>query len=162
MQSIMPAMIVQMYQGSGYGFRDTRKHNFFQILGPGLLLLPTPYTIHPCSVSDPGWLSRIPNPTFSIQDPGLQDPGSRSASKNLSIFKQKKTDTKCPGSVFFSIPDPGVKKALDSRHCILAFWTKRHSRQCFGYGSRYFAASGTGIQALLIRIQTKIYEEIVY
>jgi hypothetical protein len=47
------------------------------------------------SVADPGCLSRIPDPTFSIPDPGselspsrIPDPGS--SSKNLSILTPKK------------------------------------------------------------------------
>jgi hypothetical protein len=47
-----------------------------------------------CSIADPGCFSPIPDPNFSITDPGsrvkkIQDPGSGSASKNLSIFYTK-------------------------------------------------------------------------
>ncbi len=46
------------------------------------------------SVADPACLFRIPDPNFSIPDPGsrmlsLKDPNSGSASKNLSILNQK-------------------------------------------------------------------------
>jgi hypothetical protein len=61
-----------------------------------------------------------PNLIISIPDPGL----TRSASKILGIFYSQKTETKFlkirsgmlipdPGSGFFSIPDPEVKKASD-------------------------------------------------
>jgi hypothetical protein len=93
------------------------------------------------SVADPGCLSRIPDPTFSIPDPGYElspsrirtvsipDPGS--ASKNLSILTQKKWflssrkyDPGCSSRIpdpdvdFYPsrIPDPGVnKKGTESR-----------------------------------------------
>jgi hypothetical protein len=81
------------------------------------------------SVADPGCLSRISDPNFSITDPGSRVkkiPGS--ASKNLSILTQKMVyklgniirDVH-PGSgtqidpdlYILPIPDPGVKKAPD-------------------------------------------------
>jgi hypothetical protein len=74
------------------------------------------------SVADLGCLSQIPHPNFSIEDPRsrildpgsqikgkegtgsrISDPGSGSATKNVSIL------TRIPD--FFD-PDPGVKKAL--------------------------------------------------
>jgi hypothetical protein len=71
-------------------------------------------------VADPGCSSRIPDLNFSIPDPGQNDPGSRSASQNLSIFNQKncsrKNDLGCSSRIriqLFSIPDPGVKKVPD-------------------------------------------------
>jgi hypothetical protein len=74
-----------------------------------------------------------PGSDFSIQDPGsrdkkIPDPGSGSASKNLSIFNTKKLflssrkyDPGCSSririQIFYPsrIPDPGVKKA-DPQH----------------------------------------------
>ncbi len=58
-------------------------------------------------------------PESQIQ--GQTEPGSGSASKNLSIFHPKNCFLALgkiiwdvhPGSRFFPIPDPGVKKALD-------------------------------------------------
>ncbi len=51
----------------------------------------------------------IPDPTSSIPDPGWQDPGSGSASKNLSIFNPKSwyhsKFSKIRSGIF--IPDPG-------------------------------------------------------
>jgi hypothetical protein len=46
------------------------------------------------SVADQECLSRIPDPDFSIPDPGsrvkkIPDPGSKSTRKNLSIFNPK-------------------------------------------------------------------------
>jgi hypothetical protein len=69
----------------------------------------------------------IPDPTFSIPDPDLtrsrirmcikelKGSGSGCASKNLSIFISKKIRSGMfiPDLDFFSIPDPGVKKAAD-------------------------------------------------
>ncbi len=57
-------------------------HNY---IGAGTVLLVTILT----SVTDPGCLSRILDPNFSIPDPGskvkkIPDPGSASASKSLS------------------------------------------------------------------------------
>jgi hypothetical protein len=77
----------------------------------------------------PGCISRNPNPKFFILDSRFRfkkipDPGSGSASKNLSIFNLKtvsnsrKYDPGCSSRIliliFFPIPDPGVmkKKAL--------------------------------------------------
>ncbi len=84
-------------------------------------------TIQQCCGS--GMFILDPDPTYSIPDPGsrllgLQDLRSGSASKNLSILTQK-TDSKflkitsgmffpTTGYGFFSVPDPGVKKATDS------------------------------------------------
>jgi hypothetical protein len=85
------------------------------------------------SVADPGCLSRIRILIFAIPDPGsrvkkILDPGSRSASKNLSILTKKlflsyrKYDQGClsriripldPDLGFLPIPYPGVKEAPD-------------------------------------------------
>jgi hypothetical protein len=70
------------------------------------------------SVADPGCLYRTPDSNFSIPDPG-----SGSASKNLSIFNPKNC-FQAPGKMIwdvhlgsrirtFPIPDPRVKKATD-------------------------------------------------
>ncbi len=73
------------------------------------------------SVADPGCLSRLLDPNFSTPDPGSRietrkNPGSGSATKNLSIFNlTHKSFTKLseardfhPGSSFFlPIRDPG-------------------------------------------------------
>jgi hypothetical protein len=42
------------------------------------------------SVADPGCLSRIPDPTFSIQDPNCLHPGSRILIKEFKYFNPKK------------------------------------------------------------------------
>jgi hypothetical protein len=79
-------------------------------------------------LSDPGCLSRIPNPDFSIPGPRswvkkALDPGSGSAANNLSIFKPKnfyqplgniwsRMSIQEPESRFFPIPYLGVKKEL--------------------------------------------------
>jgi hypothetical protein len=73
-------------------------------------------------VADPGYLSRIRIFPSRIQGQKIPDPGSGSASKNTSILTIKtisKLSNKMichPGSGFFSIPDPGVKKAPDPRY----------------------------------------------
>ncbi len=77
------------------------------------------------SVTDPGCLSRIPDPNLSIPDPGYRskrfwilDP--LSVSKNLIIFftqkmflSSKKYDPGCPSRIpdhdFLPIPDPGSR-----------------------------------------------------
>ncbi len=80
-----------------------------------------------CSVSDPGCLSRIPDPNFShprsrIRIFPIRDPGS--ATKNLSILTQKtvsklseiSSGLLIPDPDFFypsRIPDPGHKRAPD-------------------------------------------------
>jgi hypothetical protein len=83
------------------------------------------------SVADPGFLSRIR--IFSIPDLGsgvkkIPDPGSGSASKNLSILTQKKIVSVHPGSgsrfrilILLPIPDPGTRgqKGTGSRIRIL-------------------------------------------
>ncbi len=70
---------------------------------------------------DPECLSRIPDPNFSIPNPGsrakkAQDPGSGSATKNVRIFNTKiilsfwKYDLGCLSrSGFFPIRDPGSR-----------------------------------------------------
>jgi hypothetical protein len=81
------------------------------------------------SVADPGCLSRIPDPTFSIPDPNCLHPGSRILIKEYKYFNTKKAkkwflsskkyDPGCssripdPDAEFLPsrIPDPGVKKA---------------------------------------------------
>jgi hypothetical protein len=93
------------------------KDSLYQFLGSGSIS---------GSFADPGCLSRIQDPGFNFFHSGcrvdkIPDPGSGSAS---SILTQK-TETKFskirsgmfipdPGSGFFSIPDPGAKKATDS------------------------------------------------
>jgi hypothetical protein len=86
------------------------------------------------SVADLECLSRIPDPNFSIPDPGSKrfriqgkkDPGSGCASKNLSIFNPAVSKLSKmiwhvnPGSGFFfpsriRIRDTGVEKTPDSR-----------------------------------------------
>jgi hypothetical protein len=74
----------------------------FQFVKKGQIIL---YLVHSVSlfsfsislrsVADLGCSSRIPDPIFSIPNPGsrvdrIPDPGSESASNNLSIFKPKK------------------------------------------------------------------------
>jgi hypothetical protein len=84
------------------------------------------------SVADPGYLSWIPDPTFSIPDPGsriqtvsIQNPGSRICIKGFKYFNHKKNqkwflssrkyDPDCssripdPDADFLPIPDPGSK-----------------------------------------------------
>jgi hypothetical protein len=46
------------------------------------------------SVADPGCLSRIPDPTFSIPDPNCLHPGSRIRIKEFKNFNPKKTKNK--------------------------------------------------------------------
>ncbi len=77
------------------------------------------------SVADPGCLSQIKDPNFSIQNPRSRildlrsrvkkepDPGTGSATKNVSIFNPNMIRDGFPGFGIFSIPDPGVKRALD-------------------------------------------------
>jgi hypothetical protein len=74
------------------------------------------------SIADPGRISRILDPNFSIPDPGskkILDPGSGSTSKNLSIFNLKKLFLGSrkydpdPDLDVLPIPDPGVKKTPD-------------------------------------------------
>jgi hypothetical protein len=79
------------------------------------------------SVADQGCLSWIPDPNFSIPDPGKKDSGSRIRTKEFKYSKPKKLFLSSrkmiwdvhPGSGFFSIPgpDPGSRgqKSTGSR-----------------------------------------------
>jgi hypothetical protein len=113
-----------MYLQKGLGIKV--KRIFFGILR----------SLTKSSVADPGYLSRIPDPTFfhpgsQIPDPNCLHPGSES--KNLSILTPKKPkkwflssrkyDTGCsslipdPDADFLPIPDPGSRgqKSTGSR-----------------------------------------------
>jgi hypothetical protein len=87
------------------------------------------------SVADPGYLSRLPNPESTVKK--IPDPGSKSASKNLSIFNPKNLGnmirdvhlgsrilifylSRIPGSKRHRIPDP------DPQHCLklIEVWTQ--------------------------------------
>ncbi len=97
------------------------------------------------SVANPGWLSRIPDPTFF-------HPGS--SSKNLSILTPKKPkqwflspkkyDPGCssppdPDADFLPIPDPGSRGQKgtrsripdpDPQHWLLIFWNGKKNWNC--------------------------------
>jgi hypothetical protein len=80
------------------------------------------YNIQDTSVADLRCLSWIPDPNFSIPDPGsrvkkIPDPGSGPASKNLSIFNPKNC-SQALGNMFRDfIPDPNLDflPILDSK-----------------------------------------------
>jgi hypothetical protein len=59
----------------------------------------------------------IPDPAFSIPDPELTRSRIRMCIKEFKYFYFKKQDQGCSSRIpdldFFSIPDPGVKKAAD-------------------------------------------------
>jgi hypothetical protein len=96
---------------------NSSKDYLYQFLGSGSIS---------GSFAESGCLSRIQDPGSYYFHPGsrvdkILDPGSGSASK----YFNSKNETKFskirsrmfipdPGSGFFSIPDPGVKKAPDS------------------------------------------------
>jgi hypothetical protein len=79
------------------------------------------------SVADSGCFSQIQDPNFSIQNPRSRildlrsrvkkapDPGSRNriSNKECKYFNPNMIRDGFHGFRIFSIPDPGVKKALD-------------------------------------------------
>jgi hypothetical protein len=92
--------------------------------------IPNLYTtnIKTNSVADPGCLSRIPEPTFSIPDPGSEFFPSRILIKEVKYFNPKKCFLSSrkydpgsssqiripdPDTYFLPIPDTVVKKAPD-------------------------------------------------
>ncbi len=89
------------------------------------------------SVAVPGCVSRIPDPNFSIPDPGSENCGSRIRIRIKEVFLILNTVSMLseklsgmfnvhPGSGFFSFPDPGVKKAATLLHrCSYIFCTYR-------------------------------------
>ncbi len=99
------------------------------------------------SVADPGYLSRIPDPNFSIPDPFFFQPGSRIRIKDFKYFNPKKW--------FLSTQkyDPGCS----SRILILLF-THPGSRGQKGTGSRIRIRNTASRTLLQIRIST--YQEI--
>jgi hypothetical protein len=66
------------------------------------------------SVADPGCLSRIPDPTFSIPDPNCLHPGSRIRIKELKYFNPKKPNSGS-GSWLSTHPGSRGQKGTGSR-----------------------------------------------